>query len=47
MLLEAGADIKDVQKRLGHKHIDVTLDIYSHATPRMAAHTIDILNQIE
>lgn len=47
MLLEAGADIKDVQKRLGHKHIDVTLDIYSHAPPRMAAHTIDILNQIE
>lgn len=47
ILLEGGADIKDVQKRLGHKHITETLDIYSHVTPRMAEHSVTILEQIE
>ena len=47
ILLEGGADIKDVQKRLGHKHITETLDIYSHVTPRIAEHSVSILEQIE
>ena len=32
MLLANGADIKYVQKRLGHKNIKVTLDIYYQLT---------------
>lgn len=31
-LLEAGAPIKYVQERLGHKNIKVTLDVYNHLT---------------
>ena len=32
MLVENGAPLKYVQKRLGHKKIDVTLNIYQHLT---------------
>ena len=47
MLLEAGADIKDVQKRLGHKNIKMTLEIYSHATQKMEDRTVSILENIK
>ena len=30
MLLEAGANIKDIQKRLGHSKLSTTMDTYSH-----------------
>ncbi len=46
MLLENGAEIKDVQHRLGHKNIQVTLQIYAHLTQKMQNRTIEILNQI-
>lgn len=46
MLLEAGAPIKDVQYRLGHKNIKETLDIYTHCTHSMSEKTVAILNQI-
>lgn len=46
MLLENGADIKDVQHRLGHKNIQVTLQIYAHLTEKMQNRTVEILNQI-
>lgn len=46
MLLENGADIKDVQRRLGHKNIQVTLQIYAHVTEKMQNRTIEILNQM-
>ena len=46
MLLENGAAIKDVQHRLGHKNIQVTLQIYAHLTQKMQNRTIEILNQI-
>jgi len=46
-LLEAGANPKDVQKRLGHRHIQETMDIYAHATPKMAEKTISIMETIE
>lgn len=46
MPLENGADIKDVQHRLGHKNIQVTLQIYAHITEKMQNRTIDILNQL-
>jgi integrase len=37
MLIEHGAPIKYVQARMGHKNIDVTLNIYQHLTPTLAA----------
>ena len=46
MLLEAGANPKDVQHRLGHKNIEVTLQIYSHVTLKMQNDTISILEKI-
>lgn len=46
MLLEAGANPKDVQHRLGHKNIEVTLQIYSHVTLKMQNDTISILENI-
>lgn len=46
LLLEAGANPKDVQLRLGHKNIQVTLQIYSHVTSKMQDNTISILETI-
>lgn len=41
-LIENGANIKDVQTRLGHANIGTTLDTYTHATEKMAALSVDI-----
>lgn len=46
MLLEAGANPKAVQVRLGHKNIQVTLDIYTHVTEKMQDDTLNLLNDI-
>lgn len=46
MLLEAGANPKDIQKRLGHSKISTTLDTYSHVTKRMKNQTVDIMEKI-
>jgi integrase len=35
LLLQAGVPIKVVQERLGHKRIEITLNIYVHALPSM------------
>ena len=32
MLLDAGAPLKYIQYRLGHKNIDITLNVYQHFT---------------
>jgi integrase len=32
LLFEAGANFKDVQTRLGHSSIEITMDIYTHVT---------------
>lgn len=46
MLLEAGASPKYVQERLGHKNIQVTMQIYQHLTGGMSKQGDDILNQL-
>lgn len=46
MLLEEGANIKDVQVRLGHKNIETTLDIYAHTSKKIQDNTATILNNI-
>lgn len=41
LLLEAGLNIKDVQERLGHKNVQITLDIYSHVTQQKKQKTAE------
>ena len=40
LLLEAGLNVKDVQERLGHKNIQITLDTYSHITQQKKQETV-------
>lgn len=46
MLLEAGASPKYVQERLGHKNIQVTMQIYQHLTDNMVQQGDDILKNL-
>ena len=46
MLLEAGANIKDIQERLGHNKLSTTIDTYSHVTRKMKQNSIDIFEKI-
>ena len=41
LLFEAGANVKDVQDRLGHKDVKITLEIYTHITQKSKTETID------
>jgi integrase len=41
-LIENGANIKDVQKRLGHTKISTTMDTYAHVTEVMTKQSVDI-----
>jgi integrase len=43
MLLENGANFKDIQKRLGHAKLSTTMDTYSHVTSKMTDRTVEIL----
>lgn len=46
ILLEKKVPIKDIQKRLGHSRIGITLDTYSHLTDKMKNETVDIFESI-
>ena len=41
LLFEAGATIKAVQDRLGHKDAKTTMDVYAHVTSKAKAETIE------
>jgi len=46
MLLEAGANIKDIQTRLGHSKLATTMDTYSHVTLKMKNDSVNIFESI-
>ena len=46
MLLEGGANLKDIQKRLGHSKLSTTMDTYSHVTNKITTDTVNILEKI-
>jgi len=46
MLIESGANIKDVQERLGHSKLATTMDTYTHVTEKMAQSTADLFDKI-
>lgn len=43
ILFEAGISPKEIQNRLGHSDISMTLDIYTHLTKKMEKSTVDKL----
>ena len=44
MLVTLGVNVKAVQERLGHKKLDMTLNVYSHVTESMREQTLHVLN---
>ena len=46
LLIENGANTKDVQKRLGHSRLATTMDTYTHATEKMSKNTVDIFEKL-
>lgn len=45
MLIESGANMKDVQRRLGHSRLATTMDTYSHVTEKMSRETVDLFEK--
>lgn len=46
LLIESGANVKNVQARLGHSNITTTLQTYVHDTEKMAEQSVDIFEKI-
>jgi len=46
LLVEAGADIKNVQTRLGHQNIETTLQTYVHNTAKMNEKSVTLFEQM-
>lgn len=47
LLIEAGADLKAVQERLGHSTYRVTADIYAHVTKKVSKETAEKLEKFD
>ncbi|AKG05560.1 site-specific integrase [Salimicrobium jeotgali] len=45
LLFEAGATIKEVQERLGHRDIQTTMNVYAHVTDASKGKTADLFAQ--
>ena len=45
-LIESGADVKDVQTRLGHSNIQTTLQTYVHDTEAMKQRSVELFEQM-
>ena len=45
MLIEAGANVKNVQARLGHTNIETTLQTYVHDTEKMGEQSVALFEQ--
>ena len=45
ILIENGANVKDVQERLGHTNIETTLNTYVHNTDNMKKESVDIFER--
>lgn len=45
-LIEAGANVKNVQARLGHTKISTTLQTYAHDTPYMGIESVEIFERV-
>ena len=46
LLIEGGANIKDVQMRLGHTNISTTLQTYVHDTDKLMQESVDIFERV-
>lgn len=46
MLIESGANVKDVQIRLGHSQIQTTLQTYVHGTDKMSDQSVSIFERV-
>ena len=46
VLLEKGAPLKYIQQRLGHKKIEITLNVYQHLTEELTQQGVEVLNKI-
>lgn len=47
LLIENGANIKNVSARLGHSSISTTMDVYAHDTSKMEQQTVDIFENVD
>ena len=46
LLANAGINIQEIARRLGHSKIETTWNIYSHLYPKQEEKAVSILNQI-
>ena len=46
LLIANGADVKDIQTRLGHTNIETTLQTYVHDTEKMVERSVDLFEQV-
>lgn len=46
LLIENGANMKDVQERLGHSRLATTMDTYTHVTEKMSNDTVEIFERV-